>query len=107
MKNGPLTPGQGLARVEYLLREPFVAEDLPDLQRVEVLAIKPRRQAEHDAPLRVHDHLIERAGKMPRGSFKGLADSLAVDMSGAPTPIRAILGRPPRSYRQAVKRALG
>ncbi len=44
---------------------------------------------------------------MPRGSFKGLADSLAVDMSGDPTPIRAILGRPSRSYRQAVKRALG
>lgn len=51
--------------------------------------------------------LIERAGKMPRGSFKGLVDSLAVDMSGDPTPIWAILGRPPLSYRQAVKRALG
>lgn len=51
--------------------------------------------------------LIERVSRMPRGSIKGLADSLAVDMSGDPTPIRTILGRPPRSYRQAVKRALG
>ena len=51
--------------------------------------------------------LIERASKMPRGSFKGLVDSLPVDMGGDPTPIRTILGRPPRSYRQAVKRALG
>ena len=51
--------------------------------------------------------LVERVGKMPRGSLKGLADSLAVDMSGDPTPIRAILGRPPQSYRQALERALG
>ena len=51
--------------------------------------------------------LIERASKMPRGSFKGLVDSLPVDMGGDPTPIRKILGRPPRSYRRAVKRALG
>ena len=51
--------------------------------------------------------LIERAGKMPRGSFKGLVDSLPVDMSGDPTPIQTILGRSPQSYRQAVERALG
>ncbi len=51
--------------------------------------------------------LIERASRMPRGSFKGLVDSLPVDMSGDPTPIRKILSRPPQSYRQSVKRALG
>ncbi len=51
--------------------------------------------------------LIERVSKMPRGSFKGLVDSLPVDMSGDPTQIRTILSRPPQSYRQAVKRALG
>lgn len=51
--------------------------------------------------------LIERASKMPRGSFKGLVDSLPVDMEGDPTPIRTILSRSPQSYRQAVKRALG
>ena len=51
--------------------------------------------------------LIERVSKMPRGSFKGLADSLPVDLSGDPTPIRMILGCSPQSYRQAVERALG
>ena len=50
--------------------------------------------------------LIERAGRLPRGAFRGLVDSLPVDMSGDPTPLRAILGRPPLSYRQAVARAL-
>ena len=50
---------------------------------------------------------IERASRMPRGAFRGLVDSLPVDMSGDPTPIRAILSRPPQSYRQAVARALG
>ncbi len=50
--------------------------------------------------------LIERVSRMPRGSFKGLADSLPVDMSGDPTPIRTILGRSPQSYRQAVEHAL-
>ena len=51
--------------------------------------------------------LIERASRMPRGAFRGLVDSLPVDMSGDPTPIRAIPSRPPQSYRQAVERALG
>jgi uncharacterized protein YbjT (DUF2867 family) len=51
--------------------------------------------------------LIERASKMPRGSFKGLVDSLPVDMNGDPMPIRTILGRSLHSYRQAVKRTLG
>ena len=51
--------------------------------------------------------LIERASRMPRGAFRGLVDSLPVDMSSDPMPIRAILSRPPQPYRQAVARALG
>ena len=51
--------------------------------------------------------LIERGSRMPRGAFRGLVDSLPVDMSGDPMPIRAILSRPPQPYRQAVARALG
>jgi uncharacterized protein YbjT (DUF2867 family) len=50
--------------------------------------------------------LIERASKMPRGSFKGLVDGLPVDMDGDPTPIRRLLNRPLQSYSQAVKRTL-
>jgi uncharacterized protein YbjT (DUF2867 family) len=38
--------------------------------------------------------LIERVSKMPRGSFKGLVDSLPVAMDGDPMPIRTILNRP-------------
>lgn len=48
----------------------------------------------------------EWASRMPRGAFRGLVDSLPVDLSGDPTPIRAILSRPPQSYRQAVACAL-
>ena len=51
--------------------------------------------------------LIERAGKMPRGSFSGLVDGLRTDMDGDPAPIRRLLGRPPESYSQSLKRALG
>jgi uncharacterized protein YbjT (DUF2867 family) len=50
--------------------------------------------------------LIERVSKLPRGSLKGLADSLQVDMSGDPTPIRTMLTRAPKSYRQAVERVV-
>ena len=50
--------------------------------------------------------LIERMSKFPRGSIKGLLDGLDVDLIGDPMPIRAILPRPPLSYRQAVERAL-
>lgn len=49
--------------------------------------------------------VIERAGKMPKGSFKGLVDSLEADMSGDPMPIRSILPRALLSYRQAAERA--
>lgn len=51
--------------------------------------------------------LIERVSKLPRGAFTGLVDSLPVDMTGDPTPIRTLLRRTPQSYRQAVQRALG
>ena len=50
--------------------------------------------------------LIERSSKFPRGSIKGIVDSLDMDAIGDPTAIRAILPRPPLSYRQAVERAL-
>lgn len=50
--------------------------------------------------------LIERMTKMPRGAMKGLVDSLQVDMTGDPTPIRTILDRSPQTYRQALERAL-
>lgn len=50
--------------------------------------------------------LIERMGKLPRGAFKGLIDSLKTDLIGNPMPIRAILPRPLLSFRQSVERAL-
>ena len=50
--------------------------------------------------------LIERVTKLPRGAMKGLADSLQVDMTGDPRAIRAILPRPPQTYRQALENAL-
>jgi hypothetical protein len=53
--------------------------------------------------------LIERAAKFPKGSFKGLIDSLEADMTGDPRPIRSIRSILPRAlltYRQAVERAL-
>jgi len=50
--------------------------------------------------------LIERVSKLPKGSFKGILESLDTDAIGDPMPIRAILPRPPLSYREAVERAL-
>ena len=50
--------------------------------------------------------LIERVSKFPRGSIKGIVDSMGTDLIGDPMPIRAILPRPPLLYRQAVARAL-
>jgi len=67
-------------------------------------------------PLKIHvpqgllallSPLLERAGKLPRGAFKGLVDSLPVHMDGNPAPIRTLLGRPLQSYTQSVQRALG
>ncbi|WP_168733668.1 NAD(P)H-binding protein [Deinococcus sp. Arct2-2] len=58
------------------------------------------------ALLRLFAPLIERAGKLPRGAFQGLVDSLAADMSGDPLPIRALVTRPFQSYKQAVGRVL-
>ena len=56
--------------------------------------------------LRALAPLIERAGKLPKGSIKGVLDGLQTDLNGDPMPIRAILPRPPLPYRQAVERAL-
>ena len=50
--------------------------------------------------------LIERMSKFPKGSIKGMLDSLKTDAIGDPMPIRTILPRSPLSYRQAVERAL-
>lgn len=50
--------------------------------------------------------LIERSGKLPKGSLRGLVDSMTDDMIGDPAPIRKLLPRPLLSYRQAVERAL-
>lgn len=50
--------------------------------------------------------LVERVGKLPRGSIKGFVDGLRVDMSGDATAIRTILPRVPQSYRQAAASAL-
>lgn len=58
------------------------------------------------ALLRVLAPLIERAGKLPCGAFKGLLDSLQADGSGNPAPIRSLLPRELLSYRQAAEQAL-
>jgi len=50
--------------------------------------------------------VIERLGKLPRGSFRGLIDGMDGEMIGDPTPIRQLLPRTLLSYRQAVERAL-
>ncbi len=50
--------------------------------------------------------LIERVSKLPKGSMKGLVDSMKADAIGDPAPIRAILPRTPLPYHQAVERAL-
>ncbi len=50
--------------------------------------------------------LIERLSKVPRGSVRGILDALGMDLTGDTRPIRAIVPRPPLSYRQAVARAL-
>lgn len=50
--------------------------------------------------------VLERAGKLPKGAFKGLLDGLADDAIGDPRPIRSILPRALLSCRQAAERAL-
>jgi uncharacterized protein YbjT (DUF2867 family) len=50
--------------------------------------------------------VLERLTRFPRGSIKGLLDGIGSDLTGDPLPIRAILPRPPLSYRQALERAL-
>ncbi len=50
--------------------------------------------------------LIERMNKLPKGSMKGILNSIKTDAVGNPMPIRTILPRPPLSNRQAVERAL-
>ena len=50
--------------------------------------------------------LIERLAKLPAGAISGFADSMGSDAVGDPLPLRALLPRPPLSYRDAVARAL-
>lgn len=50
--------------------------------------------------------LIERLAKLPAGAISGFADSMGSDAVGDPLPLRALLPRPPLSYRDAVERAL-
>ncbi len=50
--------------------------------------------------------LIERLGKLARGTIKGLVDGVQVEMIGDPLPLRALLPRPLLPFPQAVKRAL-
>ena len=56
--------------------------------------------------LRAFAPLIERAGKLPKDSIRGVLDGPQTDLEGDPRPIRALLPRPPLPYRQAVERAL-
>ena len=56
--------------------------------------------------LRLAAPLIERLTRMPRGAMTGLVDSLQMDMTGDPAPIRALLHRPPRTYHQALDHTL-
>ena len=56
--------------------------------------------------LRALAPVIERSARLPGGSIRAFVDSMKADAIGDPAPIRAILPRPPLSYRQAVERAL-
>lgn len=50
--------------------------------------------------------LIERMGKLPSGTIKGIVDGVKVDMIGDPQPLRALLPRPLLPFRQAAEMAL-
>jgi uncharacterized protein YbjT (DUF2867 family) len=56
--------------------------------------------------LRALGPIIERAGKLPKGSIQGVLDGHETELNGDPMPIRTILPRPPLSYRRAVEQAL-
>ena len=73
----------------------------------DVLGRRPPRKI-HVPPglLGVVAPLIERLSKYPRGSIRGLLDGLKIDLTGDPLPIRALVPRPPLSYRQALERAM-
>jgi uncharacterized protein YbjT (DUF2867 family) len=50
--------------------------------------------------------LVERMAKLPKGAIKGFVDGMKDEDNGDPMPIRAVLTRPPLSYRAAVAAAL-
>jgi len=56
--------------------------------------------------LRLFAPLLERAAKLPQGGFRDFLIGMDVDMVGDPSPIRAILQRPPLDYLDAVAAAL-
>ncbi len=73
----------------------------------EILGQRPPRQLQiPPALLGAFAPLIERLGKLARGAFQGIVDSVDADASGDPTPIRTILPRPLLSFRQAAEQAL-
>lgn len=86
-------------------------EVLPYNQMIDITAEalgRPHPRKIHLSPmlLGVFAPLIERMSKLPKGAIKGMLDSTKTDSIGDPTPIRAILPRPPLPYRQAVEQAL-
>lgn len=66
----------------------------------------PRKLHLSPALLGTFAPLIERLAKLPAGAISGFADSMGSDAIGDPLPLRALLPRPPLSYRDAVERAL-
>lgn len=66
----------------------------------------PRKLHLSPALLSTFAPLIERLAKLPAGAMSGFADSMGSDAIGDPLPLRALLPRPPLSYRDAVERAL-
>jgi uncharacterized protein YbjT (DUF2867 family) len=73
----------------------------------EVLGRRPPTKIHLPLPLlSACSGLIERITKLPTGAIKGLIDSMDSDAIGNAMPIRAILPRPPQTYRQALERAL-
>ena len=49
---------------------------------------------------------IEHVAGLPKGAVAAVAQSMDTTLLGNPTPIRAVLPRPPLSYRETVQQAL-
>ena len=84
---------------------------LTDDEKIDVIAdlLGRRHPAKVHIPLGLIAPFAPLAGrltKLPPGAVKGLLDSLRADMTGDPAPIRAILPRTPRAFREAAQVAL-